>query len=106
MSINLVDALAVQKTPEQLKARARRGEIIYLGYETRTGWSGSLPFYLFQCPDCKTLGKDYPHNQGSDRRLDCPECGKRLPFPESPSLKEIFQLLGWLIRRLISPMTT
>ena len=46
---------------------------VYVGHETRPGWSGSLPFYVFKCPK-HGLVKDYPHGYGY--RLDCPLCTK------------------------------
>jgi len=46
---------------------------VYVGHETRPGWSGSLPFYVFKCP-IHGLIKDYHH--GFDDRLDCPLCLK------------------------------
>lgn len=82
MGMSLQDALAVQKVPECLKNRARRGKKVYLGEETRPGWTGYLPFYLFQCPnpDCRMLVKDYPHGFPERQYLSCPECGERVSF--------------------------
>ncbi|GAG10014.1 unnamed protein product [marine sediment metagenome] len=44
---------------------------VYVGHRTRPGWSGSLPFYAFQCP-VHGIVENYPH--GYSRRLDCPLC--------------------------------
>jgi len=44
---------------------------VYVGHETRPGWSGDLPFYVFKCP-IHGLVKDYPH--GFNDRLDCSTC--------------------------------
>ncbi|MCK4702888.1 hypothetical protein KAT55_05980 [Candidatus Bathyarchaeota archaeon] len=40
---------------------------------SRTGWSGSLPFYAFKCP-VHGLVENYP--QGYERVLRCPYCYK------------------------------
>jgi hypothetical protein len=44
---------------------------VYMGHCTRPGWSGSLPFYVFECP-VHGLVENYP--QGYHGRLDCPLC--------------------------------
>ena len=44
---------------------------VYIGNRTRSGWSGSLPFYAFNCP-LHGVVVDYPH--GYENRLDCPKC--------------------------------
>jgi hypothetical protein len=44
---------------------------VYVGHRTRPGWSGSLPFYVFECP-VHGLVENYP--QGYHGRLDCPLC--------------------------------
>ena len=47
----------------------------YLGHETREGWVGFLPFYLFWCSQCDHYGKSYL--QGYRRSLVCPHCTPR-----------------------------
>jgi hypothetical protein len=43
----------------------------YLGHHTKSGWTGTLPFYAFRCPTHGVV-VDYPH--GYNNRLDCPLC--------------------------------
>jgi hypothetical protein len=43
----------------------------YVGHRIRTGWEGSLPFFVLRCP-IHGLVEDYPHGYGY--RLDCPRC--------------------------------
>ena len=43
----------------------------FVGYSTREGWSGALPFYSFKC-EKHGLVCDYPH--GHYLRLSCPLC--------------------------------
>lgn len=50
---------------------------VYVEHRTMPGWSGSLPFYAFKCPDHGTV-VDYPH--GYDQRLDCPKCHRERDF--------------------------
>lgn len=101
--MNLQDALAVQKTPEHLKARARRGEKVYLGHETRPGWKGELPFYLFECSRCRMLVKDYPHGFPERQYLSCSECGQRIDFVEfRVRLKEFFATISLAFRLKLS----
>jgi len=61
----------------KLKAMQRltlrlRGHV-FVGYRTRPGWRGALPFYAFKCPE-HGLVEDYPH--GYKQILDCPLCKK------------------------------
>lgn len=99
MAMNLEDALAVQKTPERLKAMARRGKKVYLGEETRPNWKGYLPFYLFQCPNCRKLVKDYPHSWPESQYLLCPECGQKINFVRFwIGFKEFFSYLLFLVK--------
>jgi len=46
---------------------------VYIEHRIRPGWSGSLPFYAFNCP-VHGVVEDYPH--GYKQRLDCPICMK------------------------------
>ena len=48
---------------------------VYVGHETRPGWSGTLPFFVFKCR-VHGMVKDYPH--GYDERLECPHCVREL----------------------------
>lgn len=102
MGMSLEDALAVQRLPEWQKELAKAGKKIYLGHETRPGWSGELPFYLFQCPDCKMLGKDYPHSWPERQYLSCPECGSRIDFVRFwTGVKILFSMFSFLKIRFI-----
>ena len=63
------------KTPIRLTIKQRlvllvRGRV-FLSYERRLGWIGSLPIYAFECPH-HGIQADYPH--GNYERLDCPLC--------------------------------
>jgi hypothetical protein len=55
--------------PEILRYRRRDAE--FLGFITKPGWSGELPYYRFRCP-VHGLVEDYPH--GYDEALLCPHC--------------------------------
>ena len=46
---------------------------LYLGEQTKDGWSSSLPFYLFKCPK---HGLVESYAKGYDDRLECPKCMK------------------------------
>jgi hypothetical protein len=48
---------------------------VFLRYERRKGWLGSLPIYLAKCP-VHGYFIDYPH--GENDRLDCPQCFEEL----------------------------
>jgi len=97
--MNIWDALDVQKTSKWQKLQAKRGRKVYLGHETRPGWSGYLPFYLFQCPNCKKLGKDYPHSWPERQYLNCPECGQRIDFVGFwTEVKVFFSTLALIVR--------
>jgi len=50
---------------------------VYVEHRTMPGWSRSLPFYAFKCPDHGTV-VDYPH--GHDQRLDYPKCHRERDF--------------------------
>jgi hypothetical protein len=45
----------------------------YIGHETREGWRGSLPFYVFKCKK-HGLVKDYFHGFPPEQYLLCPLC--------------------------------
>ncbi|MBI2041642.1 MAG: hypothetical protein HYT20_01300 [Candidatus Nealsonbacteria bacterium] len=99
MGMLLSDALAVQRLPERQKKLARSGRKVYLGHETRTGWSGYLPFYLFQCPNCLRLAKDYPHSYPENQYLACPECGAKVSFVRFwIRVNEFFSFIRFLFR--------
>jgi hypothetical protein len=63
------DVLREPSIPEILRYRRRDGE--FLGFLTRSGWSGELPYYRFRCP-VHGLVENYP--QGYDEILLCPHC--------------------------------
>ncbi len=52
----------------------RSGRKAYIGHETREGWTGALPFYLFWCDACERYAKDYPHSFPEKRYLSCSNC--------------------------------
>lgn len=78
--MNLQDALDVQRATRWKKLRAEYGRKVCLGLETRPSWKGSSLFYLFKCPSCQRLVKDYSHGHPERRYLSCPECGKKIDF--------------------------
>lgn len=100
MGMSLEDALYIQrKVSKAQKSRAIKGKKVYLGRETRPGWRGELPFYLFQCPNCEKLVKDYPHSFPERQYLLCPECGERINFVRIlTGLKMFFSSLSSLFR--------
>ena len=55
--------------PEILKYRRADGE--FLGFLTRPGWRGELPYYRFKCT-IHGVVENYP--QGYDDALLCPHC--------------------------------
>lgn len=63
----------LKKLTEAQKQDIRRGKIHYLREETREGWTGSLPFYLFYCSSCERFYKDYKH--GFQPHVTCYRCG-------------------------------
>ena len=65
-------------TAEQYKQLETTGRPIKLGYFTKEGWSGGLPFYLFKCPSCKTVSVDYKH--GHHPYLFCVKCESSTSF--------------------------
>lgn len=77
MGMDLWDALDVQRAAKWQKFLAGMGMKVYLGHEIRPDWQRSLPFYLFQCPKCEKLVKDYPHSWPEEQHFHCPECGAR-----------------------------
>lgn len=50
--------------------------IVPLGLFTLPGWNGHNTFWLFQCPSCDAVCKDYLH--GWRLYLKCGECGEHL----------------------------
>ncbi len=50
----------------------RRPDGEFLGFPTKPGWKGELPYYRFKC-----TVHGYPGNypQGYDEELHCPHCG-------------------------------
>lgn len=44
---------------------------VFLRYERRINWSGSLPIYLVRCKK-HGLFEDYPH--GHSNKFHCPKC--------------------------------
>ena len=91
MAIDISELLdirnAVQRIPEWKRRLARlTGWKIPVGLETRPGWSGSLPFYVFWCYDCNTWSKDHAHSQRGKRYINCMYCGKYFGFPKLTAL--------------------
>ena len=52
-----------------------KGAQILLGEETREGWSGYLPWYLFWSTCCNKPSKDYAHGFPGDQYFLCSHCG-------------------------------
>ncbi|MDO8504324.1 MAG: hypothetical protein Q7S36_00525, partial [Candidatus Liptonbacteria bacterium] len=69
-----------EKLSEKDKSRVLAGRRLLLGEEARVGWKGKLPFYLFCCPVCETVSKDYPHSFPERQYLGCqnPNCDGRV----------------------------
>jgi hypothetical protein len=55
--------------PEILKHR--RGDAEFLGFLTKPGWRGELPYYRFKCP-AHSIVENY--SKGYDEALLCPHC--------------------------------
>ena len=53
----------------------REDFIVELGLFTLPDWRGHAMWYLFECPECLTLSRDYLH--GYRLYLACKECGTR-----------------------------
>ena len=51
----------------------------FVGYRTRPGWKGSLPFYRIRCP---THGEVETYPQGYGLRLECPKCQEERLDPQ------------------------
>jgi len=79
--MSLEDAIAVQNCDIEKRTGAEKGKMVCLGLESRPGWSGELPFYLFKCPHCGTLVKDYLHGFPGYEYLNCLECGCKVNYP-------------------------
>lgn len=97
---------------QRLKARA--GKIVFLQDDTRPGWSGSAPFYLFRCPNklCvnhERLAVDYAHGfKNYNERITCPDCGANKYFPlnlkhELSSWLNLLRALIWRPQKLLLP---
>lgn len=88
--MSLIDLITIQKLSAAVKRRARNGEIVYLFFDSRPGWSAPLPFYIFACPnqDCvnhERLAIDYAHGfKNHNRQVICPLCGQKKYFPTTP----------------------
>ncbi len=52
--------------------RYRRADAEFLGFLTKPGWRGELPYYRFMCT-VHGYVENYP--QGYDEALLCPHCG-------------------------------
>ncbi len=105
MGMSIWDALDIQKASEWQKWQAKRGKKVYLGHETRPGWTEYLPFYLFQCPSCKKLVKDYPHSWPETQYLTCPECKKRVDFVRFwTGIKAFFSILVFMFKLRLKRM--
>lgn len=76
--MNIEFQLEAQKAIKELswwqKLRIRCGKKHYLGDESREGWPGKSPFYLFWCRRCGHFAKDYPNGLSPGRALLCSYC--------------------------------
>ena len=85
-SVSLVEAMFTKDekyllascTAEQFQQLETTGRPVKLGYFTKEGWSGGLPFYLFKCPTCQTVSVDYKH--GHRPYLFCNSCRTSVTF--------------------------
>jgi len=87
--------VALAKTTSfQRSLMSRWGKKIYLGHESRRGWSGTLPFYLFLCDVCGHHAKDYPHGHIERQYLLCSHCDAHHSFiPRWLGLVKLWQSL-------------
>ena len=67
-----VKLTAIQKINLRLRGHA------FVGYRTKPGWRGALPFYAFRC-HVHGIVEDYPH--GYKQLLACPFCKKTRTHP-------------------------
>ena len=65
-------------TSEHFEQLETTGRPVKLGYFTKEGWSGGLPFYLFKCPTCLNVSVDYKH--GHRPYLSCVSCRTSVTF--------------------------
>lgn len=86
------DRMDIENAPEWKKNLARLGTKVSMGEEQKPGWSGKLPFYLFYCPSCETLQKDYPHSWPESQYLWCDDCKIKINFIQ---LRTQFKMLFW-----------
>ena len=63
------DVLREPSIPEILQYRRRDAE--FLGFLTRPGWSGELPYYRFKC---SVHGQVENYPSGYHKLLLCPHC--------------------------------
>lgn len=82
MGMDFISALEVQNVPQEKRSLAERGKLVPMGEQTRPGWSGKMPFYLFKCRNfkCGKLVMDYPHDWSGRQYLCCQECGEKIDF--------------------------
>ncbi|HSE34699.1 MAG TPA: hypothetical protein VLB83_01120 [Candidatus Paceibacterota bacterium] len=69
------EALVAHMPSSVLSTLRTTGWKLRLRKEQRQGWSGSLPFYFFWCPECEHFAKDYPHGFIARQYLTCSHCG-------------------------------
>lgn len=101
--MSIADLIAIQKSSKDAQQRARAGDIVYLYDDTKPGWSGSLPFYLFSCinENCinhERLAIDYVHGfKNYNERITCPMCDQSKYFPVTlMSLWQKIKFILWL----------
>lgn len=82
---------------EEKESMKERGEKIYVGHETRPGWSGYLPFFIFWCDKCEKYRKDYAH--GFDPYLTCDSCHVSYYFNNTPEEKKKREKKGFFAFR-------
>lgn len=109
MSVDIAELLDTQKAireiPEwKLRFAQQTGWKIPVGPETRPGWSGSIPFYVFYCPDCEVFSKDYGHSWPESRYVNCQRCDRLFRFPKlsaviSSSLATVVVLARFAVRQ-------
>lgn len=80
--IHVAPALTEQATMtlgKMLKCAARVADredfVVELGLFTLPDWRGHTMWYLFECPECLALVRDYPH--GYRVYLKCDQCDMR-----------------------------
>jgi hypothetical protein len=78
---------------------AHLGFKVSVGLEARPGWKGHLEFFVFKCPGCGGLAKDYGHSWPETRYLTCSHCREHISWPvRLARLRQNLASLALLVR--------